>query len=104
MIPKGGGTDFRVIVLVEFLWKAISRIIYRRISSSIWFHDELHGFCMGRGTGTATIEDKLLQNIINMMETVLYSILLDLCKSYDDLDRDRCLGILTGYGVEPRTL
>ena len=59
---------------------------------------------MGRGTGTATIEDKLLQNIISMMETVLHSILLDLCKSYDDLDRDRCLGILTGYGVGPRTL
>ena len=59
---------------------------------------------MGRGTGTATIEDKLLHNIINMMETVLHSISLDLCKAYDALDRDHCLGILAGYGVGPRTL
>ena len=59
---------------------------------------------MGRVTGTATIEDKLLQKLITMMETVLYSILLDLRKAYDALDRDRFLGILVGYGVGPRTL
>ena len=59
---------------------------------------------MGRGTGTANIEDKLLQKLINMIETVLHSILLDLRKAYDALDRDRCLGILAGYGVGPSTL
>ena len=104
MIPKGGGNDFRGIVLVEVLWKAISGIINQRISSSIQFHDDLHGFCAGRGTWTVTIEDKLLQKLITMMETVLHSILLDLRKSYDALDRDRCLGILAGYGVGPRML
>ena len=39
-----------------------------------------------------------------MMKTVLRSILLDLRKAYDALDRDHCLGILAGYGVGPRTL
>ena len=59
---------------------------------------------MGRGTGTATIEDKLLQKLITMMETVLHYILLDLHKAYDALDWDQCLGILAGYGVGPRTI
>ena len=39
-----------------------------------------------------------------MRETVLHSIFLDLRKAYDALDRDRCLDILAGYGVGPRTL
>ena len=36
-----------------------------------------------------------------MREEVLYVIFLDLTKSYDALDRSRCLGILEGYGVGP---
>ena len=48
MIPKGGGTDFRVIGLVEVLWKAISSILNRRVSYSIHFHHALHGFLSGR--------------------------------------------------------
>ena len=37
VIPKGGGTDFWEIELVEVLWKAISGIINLRISYSIQF-------------------------------------------------------------------
>ena len=59
---------------------------------------------MGRVTGNATIEDKLLQKLITMMETVYHSILLDLRQAYDALDRDRCLGIMAGYGLGPMTL
>ena len=36
-----------------------------------------------------------------MREEVLYVIFLDLTKTYDALDRSRCLGILEGYGVGP---
>ena len=89
---------------MEFLWKAISGIIHRQISSSIKFHDVLHGFCAGRGTGTATPKANLLQPLIDMRETVICSILLDMCKAYDDLDRYQCLDILTGYGVGLRTI
>ena len=78
MIPKGGGTNFRVIGLVEVLWEAIFVIINCRISSSIQFHDALHGFCAGRGTRTATLEAKLLQQLITMMDMVLHSVFLDL--------------------------
>ena len=104
IIPKGGGTDFRGIGLVEVLWKAISGIIYCQISSSIQFHDALHGFCAGRGTGTANLYYNLIQNIIYMGEKVIHSIFLDLRKAYDALERDRCLDILAGYGVGPGTL
>ena len=88
VIPKGGGTDFRGIGLVEVLWKAISGIINLRISSSAQFRDALHGFRVGRRTGTSTLEAKILHQIIVMRCTVLRSIFLDLRKAYNVLDRD----------------
>ena len=53
IIPKGGGTNFRVIGLVEVLWKAISGIINYRVSSSSHFYDDIYGFCAVIGMGTA---------------------------------------------------
>ena len=54
--------------------------------------------------GTATLEANLLQQLIAMRETVLHYIFLNLRKAYDDLYRYRCMDILKGYGVGPRTL
>ena len=88
IIPKGGGTDFIGIGLVELLWKAISGIINFRILYFIKFYDALHGFCMGRGTGTTTLEGNMLRQLISMRETVLHSIFLDLKKAYNALYRD----------------
>ena len=93
LIPKGKG-DYRGIGLVEVIWKVMAVILNRRLTSSITFHDVLHGFRAGRGTGTATLEAKLLQKLAAMREEVLYVIFLDLTKAYDALDRSRCLGIL----------
>ena len=73
-----------------------------RIRASITFHDFLHGFWAGRGTGTATLEAKLLHQLAALMEEVLYVILLDLHKAYDALDRSRCLEILEVYDVGPQ--
>ena len=39
-----------------------------------------------------------------MREMVFHSIFIDLIKSYNDIDKDHCLDILSGYGVGPRTL
>ena len=39
-----------------------------------------------------------------MRDTVFHSILLNLRKGCNALDRDRCLGILAVHGVGPRTL
>ena len=86
---------------MEVVWKVVAGIINRRFTSSITYHDALHGFRTGRGTGTATLESKLLQQLADMREEVLYVIFLDLTKAYDALDRSRCLEILEGYGVGP---
>ena len=74
-------------------------ILHRRLTTGIQLHDVLHGFREGRGTGTATLEAKLLQQIAAMREEVLYVIFLDLTKAYDVLDRSRSLELLKGYEV-----
>ena len=74
-----------------------------RLTASIIFHNFFHGFWSGRGTGTATIEAKLLHQLAALREEVLYMIFLDMHKAYDALDRYRCLYILEGYGVGPQS-
>ena len=100
LIPKGKG-EYRGIGLVEVMWKVVAVILNRRFTSSITFHDVLHGFWAGRGTGTTTLEANLIQQLEAMREEVLYVIFLDLTKAYNALDRSRCLKILEGYGVGP---
>ena len=80
----------------------VAAILHRRLTTDITYHDFLHGFRAGRGTGTATLEAKLLQKIAAMRGEVLYVIFLDLTKAYDALERSRSLEILEGYGVGPR--
>ena len=93
LIPKGKG-DYRGIGLVEVMWKLVVVILNRRFTSSITFHDVFHVFRAGRGTGTATLEAKLIQQLAATREEVLYVIFLDLTKAYDALYRSRCLEIL----------
>ena len=104
----GGGTDpqgkkdYRGIGLMEVIWKVVAEILNRRLTASITFHNFLHIFWAGCGTGTATLEAKLLWKLAALREEVLYVIFLDLHKSYDALDRSRCLEILDGYRVALR--
>ena len=98
LIPKGK-KEYRGIGLVEVTWKVVAVILHRRLTTAITFHDALHGFWKGRGTGTATLEAKLLQKLAGMRKEVLYVIFLDLTKAYDALDRSRSLEILKGCGV-----
>ena len=102
MITKGR-QEYRGIGLVEVMRKVVAAILHLRLTASITYHDFLHGFRAGRGTGTATLEAKLLQQLADLSEEVLYVIFLDLHKAYDALDRSRCLDILEGYGVVPST-
>ena len=80
----------------------MAAILNRRFIDSITYHDFLHGFRAGRGTGTATLEAKLLQHLAGLREEFLYVIFLDLHKAYGALDRSKCLEILEGYGVSPK--
>ena len=98
MVSKGR-KEYRGIGLVEAMWKVVAAILHRRLTTAITYHDALHGFRAGRGTGTATLEANLLQQLAAMREEVLYVIFLDLTKAYEALDRFRSLDILEGYGV-----
>ena len=76
---------------MEVGWKVVAAILNLRFTASIAYHDFLHGFQAGRGTGTATLEAKLLQQLAALTEEVLYVIFLDLHKAYNALDSSRCL-------------
>ena len=65
LIPKGGG-EYGVIGLVEVLWKAVMVILNLLLSTSISFHDMLHIFQEGLGTGTASSEAKMIQQLTTM--------------------------------------
>ena len=102
MIPKGR-QKYRGIGPVEVMWKVVAEILYLRLTSSITYHNFLHGFRAGRGTGATTLEAKLIQKLAALREEFLYMIFLGLQNAYDVLDRSRCLEILEGYGVGPRS-
>ena len=70
LILKGGG-DYWGIGLVEVRWKVVAAILNLRLAVSIIFHDFLHGFREGRGTGTATLKAKLLHQPTALREEVL---------------------------------
>jgi len=102
LLPKGGG-DYRGIGLLDPFWKVVEKIMVCRLGS-IEFHPCLHRGLPKRGMGTATIEAKLAQQLAWMEQEPLYQVFVDLRKAYDHLDRERCLAIMTGYGVGPKLL
>ena len=55
-----GKAEFRGIRLVKVTWKVVAVIVHRRLTEGIKIHDALHRFREGCGTGTATLEAKLL--------------------------------------------
>ena len=59
LIPKGR-KEYREIGLMEVMWKVVAEILHRRLTTAITYHDFLHGFWADCGTGTATLEAKLL--------------------------------------------
>ena len=88
LIPKGK-RKFWGIGLVEVLWKYFVRLLNRRITSAIKYHDVLHKFSAGCGMGITTLEAKLLQKLTAMREKFLFEVFLDLHNSYNALEQDR---------------
>ena len=78
------------------MWKVVAEILNLQLTTFTTFHKFLHMFWAGRGTCTAPLEAKLLQQLAALREEVLYVIFLDLLKVYDVLDRSRCLNIMEG--------
>ena len=69
-------------------------ILDSRLMVAIQFHKTLHGLCSGRETRTTSLESKLLQQMMDMGEEVLYNIFLYLHKSYDIPECGLCLDII----------
>ena len=84
------------------MWKVVAEILNRWLIASIVFHNFLHKFWAGCGTGTTNLEANMLQQIAALRKEVIYVIFLYLHKSYDALDSSRCFYILAGYGVVPQ--
>ena len=80
LTSKGDRGNFRGVVLVEVIWNTISSLLNHWLAVAITYHDVLHRFQSGRGTGTANLKDKLLQQLTAMREAVLLGVLLDLQK------------------------
>ena len=88
---------------MEPIWKIIEGIMNRRLQA-IKLHDSLHGSVEMRGTGTATIEAKLVQQLAYVEQDPLFAVFIDLRKAFDAMDRGRILEILENYGVGPNIL
>ena len=54
------------IGLVEVLCKMVTVIFNRRLGLAITLHDVLHRFWAGLGTGTSSLNAKLLQQLTSM--------------------------------------
>ena len=95
IIPKGT-TDTQGIGLLETLWKVVEALIDTHLRVSLQFHDVLHGFRSGRGTGMAIMELNLAQELARVDHDPLFLVFLALRKVYSTLDRERFIQTLEG--------
>ena len=96
ILLKGKG-EYQGIWMVEVLWKVGSVVVNCCFKMSVVLYDTLHGFREGWGTRTATLESKLAHHLDRLTHKPLIQVLLNICKSYDFMDRRRCLEILRRY-------
>ena len=61
-------------------------MIYTRIKSVFQLLDVLHRFRAGRGTGTATMELKITQDLVSVDQDSLFFVFLYQIKAYDNID------------------
>ena len=92
-------TDTQGIGLMEVVWKVVEVVIDTHIKTVVQFHDVLHGFSAGMGTGNSIMELKIDQELASVDQDPLFLVLLDIRKAYDNLDCRQLLRTLAGYGL-----
>ena len=97
--PKGGGV-YRGIGLLVPIWKLLERIMDHWLDA-IKLHDCLHGCRANRGTGTAVIKAKMVQQLSYLELKPFYGVFLNLKKAFNLMDQDLCIMILEGHGAGP---
>jgi hypothetical protein len=86
LIPKGGG-GYRGIGLLKLIWKVLEWIMDHWLDK-IRLHNCLHGCQANRGTGTAVIKAKLVQQLSYLELKPFFRVFLDLKKAFDLIDRE----------------
>ena len=79
LIPKGKADTLGIRIL-EVVWKVVEAVIDTHIKSVVQFHNVLHRFHAGRGTGTAIMELKLTQDMESVDQDTLLLVFQDLRK------------------------
>ena len=77
LISKGK-EELQGIGLVEVLWKAATSLLNCWLMVAVSYQNAIYGFWVGRGTGTAALEAKMLQQPMPTREAVLFKIFLDI--------------------------
>ncbi len=89
LIPKGGG-NYCGNGLLEPMWKVCEQIMDHQLDA-FELHNLLHSCRNGHGTGTVGIEAKLAQQLAHLEQVPFYGVFLDLNKTFDAMDRERCI-------------
>ena len=84
---------------MEVVWNVCAAVIIFWLKRSVDLHDMLHGFRMGRVTGTATLQVKLAQQMAGLAREPLFQVFWGIIRAFNSLDRGRCMEILRGYGI-----
>ena len=58
-----------------------------RLKRGVVLNDALHGYRVGQGTGTATLEANLDQHLSGLAHKLLFQVFLDIRKEYDSMYR-----------------
>ena len=77
LIPKGKGGGWG-IGLVEVAWKFCATVVNCRLRRGVVLHESFQGFIGGQGTGTATLEAKLAQQLLGIAHDPLFQVFLDM--------------------------
>ena len=83
------------------LWKVVEVIVDTSLKSSAWHHYIINVFSSGRVTRMATLELKLVQELVSVDHDPLFLVLMYLKKAYDTVDQGRLLNILEVYDAGP---
>ena len=78
--------EFQVIGIVKVEWRVCTSFVNSQLKWGIVLHDALHGFRVGYGMGTATLEANLDQKLAGILHEPLFQVCLDIREVYDSLD------------------
>ena len=85
--------------IIDVAWKVYVNDVNFRLKGSVELNKSLLGFRKGRVTGTDTPEANLEQQLVGLSHEPLFQFFLDVRKTFNSLDWERCMELLRGYGM-----